>query len=165
MDANLKGNFTKSPEGKILFFHLATVHIHCTYMYIPPLDLNNVSSTPPSSTESEKSNVPLPQNKSKSVQNVVQNMQNNPPDPTDTNIDGKIGNFTYGQKGLFSLHVADTGSPPQSVQTTKVLPPPLSIPATAASASPVLEPPGDIPTPGMYICMYIVSGAYEGRRP
>ena len=66
--------------------------IHNVYnsIYHASLDLNNPSSNPPSSTESEKSNVSVPQDKSKTLQNVVQNVQNNPPDPTDTNIDGKI---------------------------------------------------------------------------
>ena len=52
-----------------------------------------MSSTPPSSTESglsEKSNVSLPSDKSKSVQKVVENAENNIPDTTDTNTDGKV---------------------------------------------------------------------------
>ena len=72
----------------VILCALSKYYIHDTVCNIPPLDLNNVSSTPPSSTESEKTNVPLPPDKSKSVQNVVQNFDNNPPDTTDTNSDG-----------------------------------------------------------------------------
>ena len=57
---------------------------------IPPLELNNAYSAPSSSTESDKSNVSLPSDKSKSAQNVVQNVGNNIPDTTDTNSDCKI---------------------------------------------------------------------------
>ena len=56
-DANLKGNFMKSTEGKILFSLIYSYYwysaIYSNKIHLPSLDLSDVLSTPPSSTESE----------------------------------------------------------------------------------------------------------------
>ena len=67
---------------------------------IPPLESNNAYSAPSSSTESDKSNVSLPSDKSRSAQNAVLNVENNIPDTTDTNSDCKI--YVY---NILDVHV------------------------------------------------------------
>ena len=65
--------------------------------------MNKKSSTPSSSTESggsEKSNVSLSSEKSKAVQKVVENVENNYPDTTDTDTDSKEFYLFYIKQSL-----------------------------------------------------------------
>ena len=83
---NLRNNRNKS--GMVIMYILIMWLPFQLYICLFE-DLNSSSSTLPSSTESEKSNESLPLNKSISPQKVVENIQNNPPDTTDTDTDSK----------------------------------------------------------------------------